>query len=174
VSFAIIVAADEANGIGKDGRLPWHLPGDMAFFKRTTSEAPAGEQNVVIMGRKTYESIPKKFRPLAGRANVVISRSLPYGSHGGALLARSLDEALHNVGALQNAHRTFVIGGGAVYNEAVAHSECAEVLLTRVHARFDCDTYFPALDAAFELTSSNGPQRDGDVSYTFETYTRRR
>lgn len=174
MSFAIVVAADEANGIGKDGGLPWRLPGDMAFFKRVTSEAPAGKTNVVIMGRKTYESIPTKFRPLKERINLVLSRSVSDRDDAGALLASSLDQGLRRVRALADVHRTFVIGGGAVYKEAVAHPECAQVLLTRVHARFDCDTYFPALDAAFERTHSNGPQRDGDVSYTFETYTRRR
>jgi len=173
VNFSIVVAADEADGIGMDGRLPWHLPGDMAFFKRITSEAPAGKKNAVIMGRKTYESIPRKFRPLAGRLNVVLSRSLPHGAHGGALLDPSFDSALRNVAKIENVHRVFVIGGGEVYNEAVRHPQCAEVLLTRVHAHFNCDTYFPSLDAAFERTASDGPRSEGDVSYTFETYLRR-
>jgi dihydrofolate reductase len=179
VSFAIIVAADEANGIGKDGALPWHLPGDMAFFKRTTISAPEGKTNFVIMGRKTYESIPKKFRPLKERRTIVLSRSLSYGTHGGTLVtgmeqsAESLEKALKMVSSVANVHRVFVIGGAEVYGAALERSDCAQVLLTRVHARFDCDTRLPAFEHAFVRTDSDGPHRDGEVGYTFETYARR-
>lgn len=74
--FAIVVAAAAVgHGIGAKGTLPWRLPGDMAFFLRLTSTAPQGTRNVVVMGRKTFESIPAKFRPLANRVNVVVTRS---------------------------------------------------------------------------------------------------
>ena len=73
--FAIVVAADEQLGIGRNGTLPWKLPAEMARFKRVTSEAPEGQRNAVIMGRKTYESIPPKFRPLPGWLNIVLSRA---------------------------------------------------------------------------------------------------
>jgi dihydrofolate reductase len=172
VNFSIVVAADEANGIGIEGRLPWHLPGDMAFFKRTTSEAAPGQKNAVIMGRRTYDSIPKKFRPLKGRINIVLSRSFGYSGESGTALARSLDEALRGAEAL-HAQRAFVIGGGAVYAEALQHPECVEILLTRVHARFACDTFLPRFDQAFQLGHRSATERDGDVSYTFETYRRR-
>lgn len=172
MNFSIVVAADEANGIGIDGRLPWHLPGDMAFFKRVTSAAPPGLKNAVIMGRKTYDSIPRQFRPLKGRINIVLSRSFGYGGEPGTALARSLDEGLRGAEAL-HAARAFVVGGGAVYAEALQHPECVEVLLTRVHARFACDTFLPPLGPSFVLEGSTGPERDGDVSYTFETYVRR-
>ena len=171
--FSIIVAADEARGIGKGGGLPWHLPGDMAFFKRTTADAPAGKRNVVIMGRKTYDSIPERFRPLKGRANVVVSRSLPAGEHGGALLAGSLEQALRVASSVENWSRIFIIGGGELYREALAHPECSEVLLTRVHARFDCDTQLAPFEHAFERTHADGPYQDNGISYTFETYRRR-
>ena len=74
----VIVAATKANGIGVNGRLPWRLPGDMAYFARITSNAPEGYTNAVIMGRKTWESIPLKFRPLPKRVNLVISRNCDY------------------------------------------------------------------------------------------------
>lgn len=173
MSFSIIVAADEANGIGKGGRLPWHLPVDMAFFKRTTTERPEGTVNYVIMGRKTFESIPAKFRPLANRTNIVLSRSLPDGAHGGTLLTDSLDKALRVARSVENANRIFVIGGGEIYREAIKRPDCAEILLTRVHARFDCDTQLPPFEHAFERTRADGPHQDGDVRFTFETYVRR-
>ncbi len=73
----LIVAATARGGIGKDGRLPWELPTDMAFFRTTTlaTSGAAGKQNAVVMGRKTWASIPAKFRPLKGRLNVVLSTS---------------------------------------------------------------------------------------------------
>ena len=73
--LTIIVAATLTNGIGKAGRLPWRLPQEMAYFARVTSNAPEGSINAVIMGKNTWESIPKKFRPLPRRLNVVLSRN---------------------------------------------------------------------------------------------------
>ncbi|CAG2121252.1 unnamed protein product, partial [Medioppia subpectinata] len=83
-TFAIISAVCHENGIGCEGRLPWRLKEEMAYFTRITSTAIDGRQNAVIMGRKTWESIPPKFKPLAGRLNVVLSQSLdqlPKGAH---------------------------------------------------------------------------------------------
>lgn len=78
--FSIIVAATEGGGIGKGGTLPWKLPGDMRFFKESTSatSSAVGARNAVVMGRKTWLSIPRKFRPLAGRINVVLSRDAAF------------------------------------------------------------------------------------------------
>ena len=76
--YTIIVAATKANGIGANGRLPWRLSKEMKYFAQVTSAAPEGKQNVVVMGRNTWESIPKKFRPLPRRFNVVISRNRGY------------------------------------------------------------------------------------------------
>lgn len=76
--FSIVVAACRNNGIGKDGKLPWSLPGDMAQFKRVTSQTvDQTKQNAVIMGRLTWNSIPDKFRPLPKRLNVILSRNVP-------------------------------------------------------------------------------------------------
>merc|ERR550514_2288490 len=91
---SVIVASTGRGGIGKDGGIPWRLKDDMAYFKRVTTNAPAGKTNVVIMGRKTWDSIPAKFRPLAGRINVVLSRSAEAEALEGATLARSLSDAL--------------------------------------------------------------------------------
>jgi dihydrofolate reductase len=71
--FSIVVAAAANSGIGRAGQLPWRLPGDLAFFKRVTSQVTGAGRNAVIMGRKTWDSIPSKFRPLPGRLNIVIS-----------------------------------------------------------------------------------------------------
>jgi len=76
--FTIIVAATKSNGIGQSGKLPWKLSKEMAYFARVTSSAPDGRMNAVIMGRKTWESIPAKFKPLSKRFNVVVSRNGDY------------------------------------------------------------------------------------------------
>ena len=169
--FTVIVAADQARGIGKGGTLPWRLPGDMAFYKRTTLAAAPGQQNAVIMGRKTFESIPAKFRPLKDRLNVVLTRSASYAPEG-ALRAGSLDEALQLLERRDDITHSFVIGGGELYREALEHPACARVIVTRVHARFDCDTQLAPFEQAFVLTHSDGPHVDEVASYTFETYER--
>ena len=74
--ISVVVAATRKGGIGKDGGLPWRIPADMAFFKQVTLAAAEGRRNAVVMGRKTWESIPAKFRPLPGRLNVVLSRAV--------------------------------------------------------------------------------------------------
>jgi dihydrofolate reductase len=76
--LTLIVAATKTNGIGQGSQLPWRLPKEMAYFKRVTSNAPDGRLNAVIMGRKTWESIPANFRPLPNRVNIVISRNADY------------------------------------------------------------------------------------------------
>src|SRR6266436_8780549 len=80
--LTLIVAATKSNGIGQNARLPWRLPKEMAYFSQVTSNAPDGRSNVVIMGRNTWESIPKKFRPLKNRVNIVISRNKDYELYG--------------------------------------------------------------------------------------------
>lgn len=167
--FAIVVAADARDGIGQGGTLPWRLPGEMAYFKRITSEAPTGLRNAVIMGRKTYASIAPKFRPLSGRLNVVLSRD-PDHHVEGALSAGSLDEALARTDADAQIGEVFVIGGGAVYRDALTHPRCGRVYLTRVHATFACDTFLPPLAPRFSLTSRDGPHGEGGLSYTFEIH----
>jgi dihydrofolate reductase len=102
-------------------------------------------QNAVIMGRKTWESIPARFRPLPGRLNVVISRSLGQKpSEGGVVVAGSLEEALQELrGRAGGVGRVFVIGGAQIYGAALERREARRVLLTRVRSEFECDTFFP-------------------------------
>ena len=155
--FSVVVAATEAGGIGLDGQMPWRLPKDLAYFKRVTTaaaEAEEGQQNVVIMGRKTWDSIPAKFRPLPGRINVVVSgnaqlreeQSIPAE----VLVENGLAAALAKVSGADMAdrvHDVFVIGGGTIYKEALAHPGCTKVYLTSILRAFECDTFFPPLAA---------------------------
>jgi dihydrofolate reductase len=166
--FAIVVAADEAGGIGKNGQLPWRLSRDMAYFKKLTSEPPGpGLRNAVIMGRKTWDSIPDRFRPLPERINVVISRQASLRLVKDVIRAASFDRALAAIDALPNIGRTFVIGGGEVFREAITHPELQCVYVTRVHATLDCDTFLAQIPPKLKLVSRSDVQREGSLTYDF-------
>ncbi|KAL7531730.1 hypothetical protein ACHAXR_004202 [Thalassiosira sp. AJA248-18] len=165
---AIVAAAAGSRGIGFQGNLPWRLPGDMKHFKQVTSTPPSpGLTNAVIMGRKTWESIPPKFRPLPGRINVILSRGgsaavagLPssprsvVGADGAnknvspVLVATSLDEAMTKINSRPDHGATFIIGGGEIYNSAMKEGLVKRVLYTNVKglpedAKFDA--FFPEM-----------------------------
>lgn len=144
MDFAIIAALDENRGIGKNNALPWHLSADLKHFAATT------KGGTVIMGRKTWESLPPAYRPLKDRLNIVVSRgeqALPKG----VLLAHSLDEALALAEKHEPQRKAFVIGGALLYVEAIKHPACKELILTHVQGIFDCDTFFPDYSANFKL-----------------------
>ncbi|MBC8406699.1 MAG: dihydrofolate reductase [Planctomycetes bacterium] len=169
--FEIVVAADQNNGIGLDGDLPWKLPGDLRFFKELTM---GDGNNVVIMGRKTWQSIPDRFRPLDRRINIVLSRQqldLPAG----VLLAGSLNKALdiceNELPASVN--RVFVIGGGQIYAEAFTHPNCSRVYLTRVMGEFACDAFLLGLDKQWQSVACSETHTDNSIPYHFETLERR-
>ncbi|HEY9793774.1 MAG TPA: dihydrofolate reductase [Candidatus Obscuribacterales bacterium] len=174
-NFDIVVAADLNGGIGKDGSLPWRLSGDMAYFKRlTTAVTEPGKRNAVIMGRKTWQSIPPKFRPLKDRLNIVLSRDGGQSGDNEVLFAASLDDALVACDC-PDVQNVFVIGGAAVYAQALEHPACRLVYLTEVRSRFQCDTYLPAIDEkdfALEVAGES-VQQDGDVQYVFKVYRRK-
>lgn len=146
--FSIIVAHDLNLGIGILNTLPWKLSGDMSFFKKTTSETKdEAKQNVVIMGKNTYESIPEKFRPLPNRFNIVLSKNSTLELPTNAIQHTSLDMALNWVttGPLADQLESiFVIGGSTVYKEAIQHPLCQKLIITKIHKLYDCDAFFPS------------------------------
>ncbi|KIM85172.1 hypothetical protein PILCRDRAFT_66442, partial [Piloderma croceum F 1598] len=160
-------------GIGQNARLPWRLPKEMAYFAQVTSNAPAGRSNAVIMGRNTWESIPKKFRPLKNRVNIVISRNkdyelnLPVTQPSAAQIYLHLDlhSALKRLSESDDTiYRNFVIGGASLYSEVLALSSAAQatpalldrILLTRIisPAFEQCDVVMP--DFLAYQTSEDG------------------
>jgi len=195
----LIVAATTNNGIGQAGKLPWRLPREMKYFARvTTGQLDAaggkGKRNAVVMGRMTWESIPRRFRPLPGRINFVVSRQAEYdlgltsavGTNNGlAVLASSLNAALEGAHAA-DANRVFVIGGAQLYAAALPVAE--RVLLTRiVEPSFDeCDVFMPdfigggkwsraaheALCAWVGFEVPGGVEEEGGVKYSYEMWIR--
>ena len=126
-----VVAASDNNVIGKDGGLPWHVSSDLKLFKEITMGKP------VIMGRRTWESLPKQ--PLPGRRNIVITRNPDYAAEG-ADVAGSIHEALAMCGGEPEVS---IIGGGQVYEQAMDRTD--RIYLTRIHLTVDGDTFLPEL-----------------------------
>ncbi|OBA21948.1 hypothetical protein METBIDRAFT_77481 [Metschnikowia bicuspidata var. bicuspidata NRRL YB-4993] len=134
----IVAALQPEFGIGAKGKLPWRLKQEIKYFRDVTSMSREGHVNAVIMGRKTWESIPAKFRPLPGRLNVVLSRSCETSAENGVFLTNSMDSALRTLQEPDFMHennkidKIFVIGGAQIYNAFVADPRVDNLLITEV------------------------------------------
>lgn len=170
--FDSVVAADSADGIGKDNDLPWpRLKGDLRHFRELTSKASPGKRNALVMGRKTWDSIPARQQPLPDRWNIVISRGRPV-LPASVACASSLDEALTLASLAPDIEGIFVIGGGEIYRQAFAHPRCRDVYLTRLDGTYDCDAFIPALDARFACVETVLTGSDNGVDYTIGRWRR--
>ena len=146
-----IVACDLNHGIGINGKLPWEgkLKSEMHHFARNTRNVPGNVatkkgQNAVVMGRKTWESIPEKFRPLRGRFNVVLSRSMKKSEGDKFVVKSGLCEALDFLDNREDIYKIWIIGGNSLYEEAIRNKLCSSILLTRVFEKFEeVDTFIP-------------------------------
>lgn len=151
--IVLIAAAAQNNALGKDNQLLWHLPDDFKRFKQVTSG------HYIVMGRKTFETFPK---PLPNRTHVIVTRQKDYQPEG-CLVASSLENAL---ALCPNNEDTFVIGGGEIYKQALPLAD--KIDLTRVHATFEADTFFPEIDPAqWQLVSSTFHPKDDKHAYDF-------
>ena len=188
MKFSIIAACDDKRGIGVSNTLPWRLKGDLAYFSEITTTAAEGLQNAVIMGRKTWESLPEKHRPLHGRLNIVLSREkteMPIN----VLQATSFEDAFEQIEKLDDrtdrdeldnsselypktVGKIFVIGGASIYAQAINMNECEEIYLTRVLGEFQCDTFFPEIPLGFEVASESKEMEENGVKYKFVVYKR--
>ena len=157
-----LILARARNGvIGARGWLPWHLPEDLAFFKRTTLGHP------IVMGRKTWESIG---RPLPGRRSIVVTRDRSL-SAAGAEVVHSLREAVERC---SDAEEIFVIGGAQLYADALPHAD--RLLLTEIHADFDGETFLPAPSPATWQEHAREPHPPNETrafQFDFVDYRRR-
>lgn len=156
-----LIYARAANGvIGKDNALPWHLPEDMAHFKQLTQGCP------VVMGRKTWDSLPPRFRPLPGRTNIVVTRQGDWQADG-AQRAASLPEALAQCGA---GHTVWVIGGAQIYAEALPQADRLEV--TEIARDFEGDAYAPVLDEGWVVAQRSEHVSVNGLPFSFVSYVR--
>lgn len=151
----IIVAVAQNGAIGKDNKLLWHLSEDLKYFKQTTLGSP------IIMGRKTWESLP--FKPLPKRENIVISKNKDFKPEG-ATLVHSTDEAVEYCNKLE---KCFIIGGETIYKALMPY--CDKLYITKVHKSFEADTFFPEIDPKiWELESESQIQKDEPSGLEFQ------
>jgi len=176
----LIAAQCRGGGIGKDNALPWNIPSEYAHFARMTRALKdASKRNVVLMGRKTWDSIGGK--PLKGRLNVVLSRN-PQPNQEGVMWASSLEEAvtlLREPPLLDSIETVWICGGENVYREAMDRPECHRIYLTQIDADVDCDTFFPSMDESrFELVSDprapQGKQSENGFDWECHVWQKRR
>lgn len=162
MTISLIAAVAQNRAIGKDNQLLWHLPEDMRYFRETT------RGKTVIMGRKTWESLPDKFRPLPGRRNIVVTRDNHYVADG-ALLAHSLDEAIAAAG---EDGETFVIGGAELYKQALPLAQ--RLYLTEVAHAYEGDVFFPEIAPAEWQEISRAQQCSASgMAFAFVVYQHR-
>lgn len=155
MSIILIAALSRNRCIGKNGTIPWHLPQDMARFKQLTTGHP------VVMGRKTWESLPDQFRPLPNRTNIILTRQADYMLPEGVKRYRSVEDAA----AAHPNETLFVIGGGEIYAQALPLADQLE--LTHVNQEIDGDAFFPEIDDTWHET-----MRKDHEGFSFVTYTR--
>ena len=162
MTISLVVAAATNNAIGKDGKLPWHLPNDMKHFKNMTWGMP------VVMGRKTFESLGKV---LPGRKNIVISRQ-PGWQADGVVTVKNIEDALF-VARETDAKEVMVIGGGEIYK--ALFEKARRIYLTRVEAEPEADTFFPTLRSEewYLMSQQNHEADDKNAwNYSFQVWER--
>ena len=161
--LSLLVAADENNVIGRDNKLPWHLPNDLRYFKNQTWGMP------ILMGRKTFESIGK---PLPGRKSIVITRNDDW-HHDGVNVVHSIEDAIQKAESF-GVKEIFVIGGAEIFNSSLP--ETNRIYLTRIHEQFDGDVYFPEVsDKDWQLVSSRFCEADekNAFNHTYQVWERK-
>lgn len=165
MNITIIAAVAQNGAIGKDNKLLWHLPADMRFFKETTWGHP------IITGRKNYESIPSKFRPLRERLNIVVTRQTHYEAPG-ATVVSSLEEAVavaEKAAKESGKEDVFIIGGGMIYSEALQKKLVNRMLITRVNTELEADTFFPLVnESEWSVNLIADQAADDQHAYSFQ------
>ena len=156
-----MIYARASNGvIGHNNQLPWHLPEDLAHFKRLTHGWP------VIMGRKTWDSLPPRFRPLPGRTNIVVTRQAGWQAPG-ASVANSLQGAIAQCGEVVQA---WVIGGAQIY--AAAEPLASRIEVTQIAQDFEGDAFAPQLGTQWVVTARENHVSSGGLGFSFITYNK--
>lgn len=171
--FSMILAIDVKNGLWKDNDLAWRLPKDMKHFQKITTQTVDPEKcNAVIMGRKTWESIPQKYRPLPGRVNCILSRKAQTDITG-AVVYRDFGLCLEELSQQENIENIFVIGWAQIYNSLLSHEALEKIYLTQVESDFRCDVFFDGIPTDFQLKTISSAQQEWDIEYYFTEYIKK-
>lgn len=154
-----VIGRTDANGVSG---MPWHLPEDLKHFRELTNG------HAVVMGRKTWESLPERFRPLPNRRNIVITRNPDYVAPG----AETFDSIAAAHAACRNSEKLFVIGGGELYRQAITDADSLE--LTEIHQAYDGDTRFPAFDRdEWQQVFRDCRRSETGLEFDFVTYVQK-
>eukprot|EP01091_Cochliopodium_minus_P013594 TRINITY_DN4411_c0_g1_i1.p1 TRINITY_DN4411_c0_g1~~TRINITY_DN4411_c0_g1_i1.p1 ORF type:complete len:499 (+),score=108.65 TRINITY_DN4411_c0_g1_i1:34-1497(+) len=181
-NFSVIVASDLKNGIGLKGKLPWNLPEEVKYFKEVTTKSKKNFYNAVIMGKKTYESIPEKFRPLKERYNVVLTSDKNYKKDNNipesVFVTTSLRHALYHLSSPDYEDKLdeiFVIGGAGLIKESLKHPLCDKIYLTQIRQEYDCDTFIEPIDRDNFYIDVDYTRKikEGEVEYYNQLYRRK-
>ncbi len=178
MKFNIILAVDDNNWIWKDWDLAWRIPGDMKYFKNTTSNTKdLSKHNAVIMWRKTRDSIPSKYRPLPDRINCVLSRSIKAENINSkidnfVLYFSSLDNCIKELSQKDNLEDIFIIWWANLYNQVLNDKRLDKIYLTRVLWEHDCDVFFDWIPNNFSMISETRQFEDKWIKYKFQIYKR--
>jgi len=176
----LIAAQCIGGGIGKNNAVPWNLKREYAHFARMTRAVEdESKQNVVLMGRRTWESIGSK--PLKGRINAIVSSTMSVCPDG-CVLASSIDEALSRLSQppyLDLVETVWVVGGVGIYREAISHPRCFRIYLTQIEAEIECDTFFPSFDesdfeAVVDSRAPSGPQVEDEIQWECRVLQKKR
>lgn len=172
-SFYIIAAMDEGRGLGQGGELAWVLPADLKHFKKiTTTVKDPSLKNALIMGRKTWESLPEKYRPLPGRINIVLTQKNNLKVPVGVQVFDELDACLRSLSNETLIDDVFVIGGAKLYDRAIFHPSCKGLFLTHLKGFFPCDVFFPSIPSDFKIVKTSSEEQENGISYSFNEYLR--
>lgn len=165
MNVKLIVARSKNNVIGKDNDLIWHLPADMRFFTNATKD------HIVIMGRRNWDSIPLKYRPLSERTNVVITRNTEF-QHPDCTVFNSMEAALAYYEINKNEiEDVYIIGGGQIYDYAIQHDLVDEMLITEIDHEFEGDTFFTKFEESnWDKTMIMDHPIDEKNKYPFKVY----
>ena len=181
IQLKLIVATCQDNGIGKDNNLPWRLKSELAYFARLTKTTrDFSKQNAVLMGRRTWQSIPDRVRPLRNRLNIVLTSQpkTEISDSPDVLVCRSFPEAVQLVDSLSDKLEScWVIGGSSVYEEAMSNIRLEKLYITRILKDFDCDRFLPELNTdKWKITQDKDVptevQEEAGVQFKYEIYQR--
>ena len=172
----IIVALCNKRGIGLNNKIPWNLSSDLKYFKKVTSFSNNPLlKNVVIMGRKTWESIPCKFRPLDNRINIVLSKNKDLHLEG-AFVCDSFNDINNILKQIDNVNMNniFIIGGDSIYKQAIINKNVKKLYITEIYNKYECDTYFPYIPDHFKLISVSPFKQEQNIHFRYLVYINNR
>ena len=178
-NFSLVLAVDEKNWLGKNNDLAWRISADMKYFKKVTNTTEdLAKHNAVIMWRKTWESIPQKYRPLPGRINCILSRSIKDESKNSQIddfvvYFNSVESCLSEIDSKDNIENIFVIGWANIYNQLLNHPRLEKIYLTQVFWDYDCDVFFDWVPDNFIVESYTDREKEKWIEFEWFVYKKK-